>query len=575
MSFAHPLHQCLRYLWQPLHATTRSFFWLNVGLLLLPGSLWAVELTLETLPSARLRGEPGTFRLVGAALAAGDLDSDGRAELVFGAPESSNGAGFIGLQSGCRALSSAWEMPVCGACPVIPDSLGLQELSFSQTPELLDSSLQGRAGEKLGQAVALVDLDGDGDKELVISAPGNKNIYLWKGPLKTGGTLEAPDVTLSGAEVDGLQSASAPGQAERLWLAGYSPTNGLRQYWTLDGIPAASSVRLDDATSTPGTGYGSLSPLELEGFSGAALSDSTALIFWDGSLKQEVCRLEAPLGDARIHAILHGDDGTASLVVTGIDSMAVRKIAVGMLSAEAGADDCLWRVPRWALTDTELLDTLWAVPDQTGDGQEDLLGASTVEPGEVALFDSGMLAQGCSENCALVTLKTSLDTANLGSSLLMVDLDGNGYEELVVGATEARLGPVSGSVFIVYDLRQYLDQDGDTIIPYRGAAPIEGFTAFDCDDRDSSVGTPPPSDPLGEGLECVNAHALSFADEEWNGWAPGACLAAKTQEVVIECGGSIFPLLGLVRLFMSRRKCRQRRQGGHGSRQALICKCQD
>jgi hypothetical protein len=97
-------------------------------------------------PAAAIwRGAPGAH--AGAALAIGDLDGDGAADLAIGAPGTAGAAGAIYV--------------VFGGAPLVAESaLG--------TP-----TLAGLApGDRLGAALAARDLDGDGRDELIAGAPG-------------------------------------------------------------------------------------------------------------------------------------------------------------------------------------------------------------------------------------------------------------------------------------------------------------------------------------------------------------------------------------------------------------------
>jgi PKD repeat protein len=101
------------------------------------------------LASSQLAGEQSGDRL-GTAVACADLDGDGRAELVLGAPESDRG--------GSRS----------GAVYVFAGSATPPSASVALATSILDGE---GGGDRFGQTLATGDLDGDGSADLLVGAP--------------------------------------------------------------------------------------------------------------------------------------------------------------------------------------------------------------------------------------------------------------------------------------------------------------------------------------------------------------------------------------------------------------------
>ncbi|MCK6507080.1 hypothetical protein L6R53_27530 [Myxococcota bacterium] len=382
----------------------------------------------------------------------GDLDGDGHEDLGLGARSydlASVDAGAAFVQYG----------------PIAADG----EISLAD----LDLALLGAASaDKAGRDLAAGDLDGDGQRDLVVSAPnadqggqasGTVHVVLGGLPKKGSASLADADVQIWGeATYDylgvRLQVVDADGDGQDDLLIGASgsdlgPDNAGAVY-LLSGPLSAGDLDLEVAGATAS-------------WAGAGNADSVGLEF-DGA-----CDLDG--------------DGARDLLVgagandTGGSEAGAIYLLSGMGAGDGSVSDALFTL-RGAASE-QLGSAVSCVADMDGDGVDDLAvgqagrdGTAGQDVGAAHLLAGGVglaKATGTVDDLAFASVLGAEDDDQLGADLSAAgDHDGDGHADLLVGATNAGegnagaaylfLGPLSGALEASAADARYMGQrDGD------------------------------------------------------------------------------------------------------------------
>ncbi|MFC6580100.1 FG-GAP repeat protein [Planomonospora parontospora] len=157
----------------------------------------ALRLTQDS-PGVAGAAEP--WDAFGAALATGDFDADGRADLAVGVPGE-------GLTANQRAMDY-------GDGTVVTVHGSARGLRTATSEAFSQRGLDGvpRYFDRFGAALAAGDLNGDGDDELAIGAPGENAVQVLAGT-RSGGLTKRNDLLVTGRGGDfGAALAIVPGR---------------------------------------------------------------------------------------------------------------------------------------------------------------------------------------------------------------------------------------------------------------------------------------------------------------------------------------------------------------------------
>ena len=341
--------------------------------------------------SADLELEGAAGSLTGWAMCRGDLDGDGQQDLALGAPQ--------------HSASAPW----AGALFVVPEaSLGGGSINAFATAKVTGQEHHDR----LGQALACGDVDGDGFTDLLVGAPGRDKgstadagvTYLLTGPLSAGTSLTGA-VQLGGRwpfdrSGQSLLAADLDGDGfEDVVLGNPSEGTGGAVY-VVRGSTSPASVRLWSADhrlqeSKPDAEAGAslaVGDLDADGYVDLVVgapgrSDSGEVLGIYGPLPSS---MQLASADFRWRGLASGDRFGQSLALVDLDADGGADLVVGSPLSGDGDSGSVF-VFLGAASGTS---TAWSADARVRGAQDgDFLGRSLAAT-EASVESSGLLAIG-------------------------------------------------------------------------------------------------------------------------------------------------------------------------------------
>jgi hypothetical protein len=399
----------------------------------------------------------------GAALATGDFNRDGFADLAIGSPGEDLGAvadaGLVQILYGSPSGLSA-----AGSQAYNQDSTGIADTAES--------------GDRLGTALAGGDLDGDGDDDLTAGAPGESvgaagaagavNVIYG-----SGSGLTSSGNQLFNQDSAGLAEASESGDSFGTALAA-GDLNGDSRDDVAVGVPSET------------IGTTSAGAVSVIYGSGAGLSSAGNQVWQQNSAGISET---AEAGDSFGAALAAGDLNADARddVAVGVPSETIGTTSAGAVNVLYGSGSGLTDTGNqlWSQNSIDVKDAAEAgdrlgaaltTRDLDGDGDDDLAAGApgesvgtTATAGGVNVilgFGGGLSATGnqfWSQNSAGIS-ETAEAGDSFGAALVADDLNGDGRDDLAVGVPAESIGTLAaGGLNLIYGAAGGLTSTGNQL----------------------------------------------------------------------------------------------------------------
>ena len=399
----------------------------------------------------------------GAALATGDFNRDGFADLAIGAP--GEDLGTVADAGTAQVLyGSASGLSAAGSQAYNQDSAGIADAA--------------ETGDGLGKALAAADLDGDGDDDLTAGVPGESvGAATAAGALNviygSGSGLTSAGNQLFNQDSAGMADASEAGDSLGSALAAGDLNGDSR-----DDLAVGAPAETIGATSAGAVSviYGS----------GAGLSSAGNQVWQQNSAGISEA---AESGDSFGAALTAGDlnaDSRDDLAV-GVPSETIGTTNAGAVNVIYGSGAGLSSTGNqlWSQNSTDVKDAAeagdrlgaaLAARDLDGDGDDDLaagapgesVGTTATAGGVNVILGSGggLSATGnqfWSQNSAGIS-ETAEAGDSFGAALVAGDLNGDGRDDLAVGVPAESIGTLAaGGLNLIYGAAGGLTSTGNQL----------------------------------------------------------------------------------------------------------------
>ncbi len=423
---------------------------------------------------------------LGAAVSFADLDGDGLADLLAGAPEDDTAGSSVGLVVAVEAADLAGQLTASSDAGLI---LTGPTAAYSGS-----TSAAAWASPRAGSAVGVGDFDGDGYADLVVGAEEDDSVdsnsgavYLWLG---------SSSILASGSRSLDNAAAVVPGTLAGDHLGAVVAVHDLDGDAVDDLLVSAPYAEPASGTSNAGRVFALLGGV----LSGVVDVSTTATFSIEGATADSEAGRGLAVGDLDNDLL---DDLVVSAPANGATPVGAAAVFSDFGTLSGSVDLVLDSdVLITGVTSGDYTGSGLAVADIDADSLADLVvGASGYDAsgapsaGTVAVFLGPVTAGGDLEDADLRITGAEAGAA-LGTAVVAsADSDGDGVDEVVFSAPLASSNTASsaGSVWSFSVDEDFVDDDGDGFVDV-------SVGGNDCDDSDAAV-NPDATEDSTNGLD--------------------------------------------------------------------------